>query len=335
MAVYHLSVRVVSRASGRSATAAAAYRAGERIADARTGLAHDYRARRGVVHAEVMLPTGAPERYRDRAALWNAVEAAERAGNARLAREVVVALPCELAPAERLALVREYVAREFVARGMCADVCVHDGGDGNPHAHVLLTMRQIGPYGAFAPKARKEYLMRHPLHGERHMAACEAREAQAEGWCKVYEYRRGREHRRLTEAEAAAWPSCSRVGRDPVARKVSATDWDEADNVERWRAAWADAQNAALERAGSPSRVDHRSHERRGLDEVPTVHLGPAASALEARGVRTARGDANRDARRANALLAEISAAIAELLRRLARVRALERARSRMRGLGR
>lgn len=335
MAIYHLSVRVISRASGRSATAAAAYRAGARIADARTGLAHDYRARRDVAHAEILLPAAAPERLRDRASLWNAVEQAERAGNARLARELVVALPRELDAAERLALVRAYVAEQFVARGMCADVCVHDDGGANPHAHVMLTMRQVAPDGSFAAKSSKEYLVRHPLHGERHMAAHEAREAQAQGWNKVYEYRRGRERRRLTEAEAAAWPGCSRVGRDPVARKVSATDWDEQENVERWRAAWADAANDALARAGSAARVDHRSHARRGLDELPTVHLGPAASALEARGVRTERGDVNREARRHNALLAQIAAAVADLVRRLARARALERARTRSRGLGR
>jgi Ti-type conjugative transfer relaxase TraA len=158
VAIYHLSAKVISRSTGRSAVAAAAYRAAERLHDERLGRDHDFTAKAGVVHREVMLPEGAPEAWSDRATLWNAVEAAEKRKDAQLAREVEVALPRELSKAEGIALARDFAAREFVARGMVADVCVHwpPGADGEakPHAHILLTTRHVEGEG-FGPKARE------------------------------------------------------------------------------------------------------------------------------------------------------------------------------------
>jgi Ti-type conjugative transfer relaxase TraA len=147
MAIYHLSAQVISRGSGRSVVAAAAYRAASRLEDARTGVSHDFSAKTGVVHAAVLLPEGAPAAWADRAVLWNVVEAAERRKDAQLAREVEFALPRELSQAEGIALARDFVREQFVARGMVADLCVHSpvGEDGQPkpHAHVLLTMRSV------------------------------------------------------------------------------------------------------------------------------------------------------------------------------------------------
>ena len=164
MAIYHLSAKVISRGSGRSAVAAAAYRAAERLHDDRLGHDHDFTTKIGVVHREVLLPEGAPEAWRDRATLWNAVEAAEKRKDAQLAREVEVALPRELSQTEGIALARDFAAREFVTHGMVADVCVHwpQGADGEakPHAHILLTTRRIEPgqdgeAGRFVAKARE------------------------------------------------------------------------------------------------------------------------------------------------------------------------------------
>ena len=164
MAIYHLSAKVISRGSGRSAIAAAAYRAAERLHDDRLGHDHDFTAKTGVVHREVLLPEGAPEAWQDRATLWNAVEAVEKRKDAQVAREVEVALPRELSQAEGIALARDFTAREFVARGMVADVCVHwpQGADGEakPHAHILLTTRRVEPgqdgeRGRFGAKARE------------------------------------------------------------------------------------------------------------------------------------------------------------------------------------
>jgi ATP-dependent exoDNAse (exonuclease V) alpha subunit len=148
MAIYHLSADIVRRSAGRTATAAAAYRAAELIEDARTGLAFDYRRRSGVLHVEIVAPESAPAWMRDRAALWNGVEAAEKRKDAQLARDITLALPHELTPAQRLALVRGFVASTFVRQGMVADIAIHapcrrDADARNHHAHILLTMRAI------------------------------------------------------------------------------------------------------------------------------------------------------------------------------------------------
>ena len=147
MAIYHLRASMISRSAGRSATGAAAYRAGERIHDARTGLDFDYRARSGVTHVEILAPAHAPDWVHDRAALWNRVEAAETRKNSQLAREVRVALPAELSHEARVELVRDFCQRSFVDRGMVADIALHapglTGDERNHHAHILLTTREI------------------------------------------------------------------------------------------------------------------------------------------------------------------------------------------------
>lgn len=150
MAIWHLETKIVSRAKGQSVVAAAAYRAGERLQDQRYVVTHDY-TRKAVAHREIMLPAGAPERFLDRGTLWNEVEAVERRKDAQLAREIEVALPRELPPEQRLELVRQYVGEQFVARGMIADFAIHEpvasDGEVAPHAHILLTMREVGPDG--------------------------------------------------------------------------------------------------------------------------------------------------------------------------------------------
>jgi len=148
---------MISRSAGRSATAAAAYRSATHIEDHRTGLSFDYRARSGVGHVEILVPTDAPEWAQNRAALWNAVEAAETRKNSQVAREIRVALPDELDHAQRVALVRDFCQRQFVDRGMVADIALHapgrDGDDRNHHAHILLTTREIAAEG-FTTKNR-------------------------------------------------------------------------------------------------------------------------------------------------------------------------------------
>jgi Ti-type conjugative transfer relaxase TraA len=158
MAIYHLSAKVISRASGSSALAAAAYRSASRLYDQRIDRHHDFSNKAGVIHSEIMLPEGAPEQLSDRAALWNAVEAAEVRKDAQLAREIEFALPRELSAEAGIELAREFIAREFVAAGMIADLNVHRdiGADGEakPHAHVMLTMRAVDENG-FGAKVRE------------------------------------------------------------------------------------------------------------------------------------------------------------------------------------
>src|SRR3546814_216622 len=125
MAIYHLSVKVISRSSGRSAVAASAYRAAERLHDDRLDRDHDFTNKSGVVHSEVMLPEHAPDEWRDRERLWNDVEAIEKRKDAQLAREVEFAIPRELNQQQGIELAREFVSQEFVAKGMVADLNVH------------------------------------------------------------------------------------------------------------------------------------------------------------------------------------------------------------------
>lgn len=158
MAIYHLSVKTISRSAGRSATAAAAYRAGVEIADERTGEIHDYTRKGGIESAELILPANAPEWAADRAALWNAAEQAETRKNSTVAREFEIALPAELSPAERQRLAHDF-AREIVGRhGGAADVAIHapgkEGDNRNHHAHILLSTRRLGPEG-FTEKTRE------------------------------------------------------------------------------------------------------------------------------------------------------------------------------------
>ncbi len=145
MAIYHLSAKVISRATGASAVAAAAYRSASRLRDERLDRSHDFTNKSGVIHSEVMLPDGAPEALSDRERLWNEVEAAEIRKDAQLAREIEFAIPREMTPDQGIALARDFVQREFVDQGMIADLNVHwdRGADGliKPHAHVMLTLR--------------------------------------------------------------------------------------------------------------------------------------------------------------------------------------------------
>lgn len=157
MAIYHLSGSVISRSQGRSAVACAAYRSAEMLHDERHGKDHDYTKKQDVVHKEILLPENAPEWMGNREKLWNAVEAHEKRKDAQLAREFTIALPRELTIEQNTALAREFVNNEFVSRGMVADLCIHNDknakGETQPHAHVLLTMREVAKDG-FGAKER-------------------------------------------------------------------------------------------------------------------------------------------------------------------------------------
>ncbi|CAD7341505.1 Ti-type conjugative transfer relaxase TraA [Sphingomonadales bacterium 56] len=158
MAIYHFSAKVISRANGSSAVASAAYRSASELQDERLGRAHDFSNKAGVVHSEVLLPKGAPERLTDRATLWNEVETGEKRKDAQLAREVEFAIPREMNQAQGVQLAQDFVEKQFVKRGMVADLNVHwdIGKDGQPkpHAHVMLSMREVGPDG-FGKKVRE------------------------------------------------------------------------------------------------------------------------------------------------------------------------------------
>ena len=264
IAIYHCSIKIVSRGKGKSAVAAAAYRSGEKLTNEWDGLTHDYTKKGGVVHSEILLPAHAPPAFSDRSTLWNSVELSEKSNNAQLAREVEIALPVELSREEQTRLVREYCSSQFVSKGMIADFNLHDTGGGNPHAHILLTMRPLDEKGTWLPKSKKEYVL--DENGER-----------------------------------IRLPS----GRYKT-RKVDLVDWNNRENAEVWRRAWADLANEYLEKNNRPERIDHRSYERQGIDQIPTVHVGVSATQMEKKGIVTERGELNRSINAANRILREI-----------------------------
>jgi hypothetical protein len=156
MAIFHFSAQVISRSDAGNAVAAAAYRAGQRLQCERTGQVFNYTRKKEVSYRNILAPEGSPAWVFDRSKLFNCIEATETRVNSQLCRQVTVALAVELTPRQHIQLLNEFVQKQFVDRGMVADICLHDKrtekGD-NPHAHILLTLRDITPDG-FGAKRR-------------------------------------------------------------------------------------------------------------------------------------------------------------------------------------
>jgi hypothetical protein len=243
MAIFYSKGNIISRSSGRSAVAALAYRRSEKMqslahAAYQRGeqiegdvIIHDYTRKSGVMYSEIMLPENAPPEFMDSETLWNAVETSEKRKDAQLAREIIVALQREFNLEEQREVLRDYVEENFVSKGMIVDFSIHDKGDGNPHAHIMLTMREVTPEG-FGKKNR---------------------------------------------------------------------EWNNRKNIVDWRESWADVNNRMFVRKGLDERIDHRSYKEQGLDREPMIHLGYEAWALEKKGIKTDRGNHNREVQRRNA----------------------------------
>ena len=338
MAIYHLEAKVVSRGAGRSAVAASAYLSSSRLYDDYDGIQHDYTKKQGLVWQEVFLSEYAPQEWQDREKLWNAVEEVETAKDSRLAREFVVALPIELNREQQIELLQDFIREQFVSDGMCADAAIHDTDGHNPHAHILLTVRPLDEQGRWQYKTEKEYLC--VRNGEeRGFTAAEFKLAQNEGWEKQYPYKVGKKKVYMTPSIAEAQglvradkhPKSTRYGRqNPISER-----WNSEEQFVEWRKAWADVSNRYLERYGHDERIDHRSNAARGLDEIPTIHEGVTARALERKGVIADRCEINRQIKADNALLRELKAEIKKLATLVARTvpaiaEGLEKLRSRV-----
>lgn len=224
MAIYHLSAKVISRGKGQSAVASASYRSGEKLQDERTGETKFYK-REVQPQTMILAPSHSPEWVQDREKLWNEVEKSEKRVNSQLAREMEISLPAELSHEQQKELIKNYVQEQFVNKGMVADISIHRDDESNPHAHIMLTTREISEDG-FTNKNR---------------------------------------------------------------------DWNDRKQLENWREQWSLYANKAMEREGINERIDHRSHAKRGLETLPTQHLGHVAHAMEKKGERTERGDYNRE----------------------------------------
>ena len=250
MAIYHMSIKNISRAKGKTAIAAAAYRAGTILTDNETGITHNYAKKSEVAYTEIILPEHAPDEYRNREILWNEVQKVETQDRARLAREWEVAIPNELDLDQAKTLIRNF-AGSLVKEGMCIDLAIH-WKNGNHHAHIMGTTRPIGKDGKWASKERKGYKL--DAKGNKKPVIDP----------KTGKQKIGARGRKMWQRET-----------------VQANDWNRREKVEEWRKRWADCCNKYLDRE---QQLDHRSYERQGITQLPTVHEGYAARLMEQRG---------------------------------------------------
>ena len=227
MAIYHMQAKVVSRGSGRSAVAASAYMSCSRMYNDYDGIQHDYTRKHGLIYQEVMLPPMAPLEWNDLEQLWNTVEETEKTKDSRLAREFVVALPVELDKNSNISLLQDFIKKNFVDMGMCADFAIHDTDGHNPHAHILLTVRPLNENGTWQYKTEKEYLCIKDGE-EKGFTASEFKTAQKQGWEKQYRYKVGKKKEYLTSSVAQEkgyeriykHPKSSRYGRqNPISEQ--------------------------------------------------------------------------------------------------------------------
>lgn len=264
---FHFSVNIISRGKGKSAVASSAYISGEKIKNDWDGVTHDYTKKQGVISKEIFLPDHAPEEYKDRKTLWNSVELFETNSNAQLARNFIISLPKELSIEENKKMIEEYIQNNFVKEGMIVDLAIHDESrEGNQNIHAHI-MTIVRPINKDGT------------------------------W--------GQKSKKEYILDEKGEKVLNKNGK-PKTRKVELTTWNDKGNVERWRENFSDLCNKYLERAGAEKRVDHRSFKRQGIKQIPTIHLGASASAMERKGIRTEKGDINREIKKQNELLKNI-----------------------------
>ena len=277
IALFHFHVTQIKRSAGQSAVAAAAYRAGEKLHSEYYGEDSDYTHKGGVICSEILLPAHAPLEYADRETFWNAVENVERGKKAQLAYSFDIALQNEFSMEENINLARQFLLEQFVSRGMIVDFAVHlpDKEDGGISNPHFHVMCPIRPVNPDGSWGNKQ---------RREYVVDENGERIRDG-----------------------------TG-DYVFNAVPTTDWGSPETLEHWRQAWAELCNAKFVEKGLPERIDHRSYERQGINQLPTIHEGPTVRAMEAKDIRTDKGDFNRWIKKTNAMLREAKQKIAALL---------------------
>lgn len=269
----HFDIEVIQRSENQSAVAAAAYQSGEKLYSQYDSQTKSYESKEGILHTEIMLPPNAPREYADRNTLWNAVEKIESQWNSQLARRFELPIPREI-PIEQYAdLIRDYCNEFFVSKGMIADFAIHDPYPPGHNPHAHVLLTM---------RAMDE-------HGK---------------WLpkarKVYDLDENGERIRLPSGN---WKS----------HKENTVDWNERKYGMVWRMGWQDFQNKYLEANNRPERVDLRSYEAQGIDKIPTVHMGPAVTAMERRGIQTDIGNLNREIRKTNSIMQSIKQIISNL----------------------
>ena len=284
IALYHFHVTQIKRSAGQSAIASAAYRSGEKLYSEYYGEYSDYIRKGGVICSEILLPSHAPPEYADRETLWNAVEKAERGKKAQLAYSFDIALQNEFSIQENIDLARQFLLEQFVSRGMIVDFAVHqpDTEDGGISNPHFHVMCPIRPLDENGKWGNKQQR----------------------------EYLLDENGERIRD-EAGNY----------VFNAVPTTDWGSPETLEHWREAWADLCNQKFAEKELSVRIDHRSYERQGVDQLPTVHEGVTVRAMEAKGIRTDKGDLNRFIRKTNAMLREAKQKITKLIEWLKEVK--------------
>ena len=271
----HTHVDIVTRSKGASVIAKAAYNARDKLNDEHYGKVHDYSKKEDLVFSKIFLPEHIPKEFSNREYLWNSVEKIEKSKNSQLARNLLFTLPRELNEEDRIRLISEFIEENFTSKGMIADCNIHNplasDNEEQPHAHILLTLREIDSEGKWKPKCRKECIL--DENGEK------------------------------IKLKSGNYKT----------RKIELTDWNDKGNAEKWRENFASLCNQYLEKNHQEKRVDHRSYKRQGIEEIPTIHLGASASALEKKGIETDKGNINREIKKHNSLVKAIKNKIKEI----------------------
>ena len=252
----HTHVDIVARSKGHSVLAKAAYNARDKLKDEYYGKTHDYSKKEDLVFSKIFLPEHIPKEFLNREYLWNEVEKIEKSKNSQLARNLLFELPRELNEQERIKLISEFIEENFTSKGMIADCNIHNppasDNEEQPHAHILLTLREMDREGKWKPKCRKEYIL--DENGEK------------------------------IKLKSGNYKS----------RKVNLNDWNEPDKAKEWRENFSKKANEYLARNNIDKRIDPRTFEEQGREELPQIHLGTSSYQMEKKGIQTERGNQNR-----------------------------------------
>lgn len=252
----HTHVDIVARSKGASVIAKAAYNARDKLQDEYYGKTHDYSKKTDLVFSKIFLPEHVPKEFSNREYLWNEVEKIEKSKNSQLARNLLFELPRELNEQERIKLISEFIEENFTSKGMIADCSIHNpmasDHEEQPHAHILLTLREMDSEGKWKPKCRKEYIL--DENGEK------------------------------IKLKSGNYKS----------RKVNLNAWNEPDKAKEWRENFSKKANEYLARNNIDKRIDPRTFEEQGREELPQIHLGTSSYQMEKKGIQTERGKQNR-----------------------------------------
>lgn len=301
MAIKNISTRaqICGRSAkchgGHSAVEQSSYISREKMYNEYDGKTYYPKYSEDLVHTEVMLPENAPKEYENASVLWNSVEMIEKSSDAQLARTYKVELPNEWSYELATEVMRDYVKRNFVDLGMCAQFAIHDSenekiGQRNLHCHILLTMRSIDENGKWMAKQKKVYLT--DESGER---------------IPIIDKKTGVQ--KVDKQNRKQW-KC---------KTIDTNDWNSRENAKKWRKDITDTINSVNQKMGMTENFwEYRSFKEQGLDIIPEIHLGEKASALEKAGIQSIRGNINREIRKQNAIIMQAKATYAQAKKSLA-----------------